>query len=150
MAITIVNDFPLQLLKKQHDFDNDTFKCALYTSSATLDEDTTVYSASDEIGTAGYTAGGVTIAVSTGYPQLELINGKYHSSVRFDDAVFSLTANTPDVRYALIYNDTNASKFAVVILDYVTAINAASGSITISMPLAQRPIVHIKPGQEIG
>ena len=50
MAITsaICSSFKQQLLQGQHDFDSaggDTFKIALYTSSATLDATTTDYSA---------------------------------------------------------------------------------------------------------
>ena len=40
----------------------DTFKIALYTSSATLDATTTAYSATNEITGTGYTAGGTTLS----------------------------------------------------------------------------------------
>lgn len=40
----------------------DTFKIALYTSSATLDATTTAYSATNEISGTGYTAGGATLS----------------------------------------------------------------------------------------
>ena len=54
MAISsaICSSFKQQLLQGQHDFDSaggDTFKIALYTSSATLDATTTDYSATNEI-----------------------------------------------------------------------------------------------------
>ena len=56
MAITsaICSSFKQELLQGKHDFDTsgsggDTFKIALYTSSATLDATTTDYSATNEI-----------------------------------------------------------------------------------------------------
>ena len=54
MAISskISNSFKVEILTAIHDFtasSGDTFNLALYTSSATLDEDTTAYSATNEI-----------------------------------------------------------------------------------------------------
>ena len=66
MAITsaVCSSFKSELLSGKHDFDSsggDTFKIAMFTSSASLDATTTDYSSSNEItnssGTA-YTAGG--------------------------------------------------------------------------------------------
>ena len=53
MAITqaMCTSFKVELLTGTHDFTNstgDTFKLALYTSSATLDTSTTAYSTSNE------------------------------------------------------------------------------------------------------
>ena len=73
MAITsaICTSFKVELLKGVHDFTattGDTFKIALYTSSATLGASTTAYTTSNEItnssGTA-YTAGGATLTSVT-------------------------------------------------------------------------------------
>ena len=66
MAISsaICNTFKRDLLKGKHDFDSsggDTFKIALYTSSASLGATTTDYATTNEItNTSGsaYTAGG--------------------------------------------------------------------------------------------
>ena len=51
MAITqtTCTSFKVELFKAEHDFDSDTFKLALFTSSATLDATTTAYSTSGEI-----------------------------------------------------------------------------------------------------
>ena len=48
-------------------FSTDTFKMALYTNAATLDETTSAYTTDGEVVAAGYTAGGevVTATVST-------------------------------------------------------------------------------------
>ena len=44
----------------------DTFKAALYLSSATYNAATTAYSATGEVSGTGYTAGGVTVTAATG------------------------------------------------------------------------------------
>ena len=51
MAITtaMCSSFKEELLKGVHDFENDTFKMALYTSSATLDASTTAYTVTNEV-----------------------------------------------------------------------------------------------------
>ena len=63
MAITqaLCSSFKQELLNKEHDLDTDTYKIALYTSSATLDATTTAYSATNEVSGAGYTAAGVAL-----------------------------------------------------------------------------------------
>jgi len=67
MAITqaMCTSFKVELLAGDHDFDTDTFKIALYTSSATLDASTTAYSATNEVSGTGYSAGGNSLTVST-------------------------------------------------------------------------------------
>jgi len=66
MAITtnaICNSFKKELLQGKHDFDTapngDTYKLAMYTSSATLGKSTENYTTSNEVSSpSGYTAGG--------------------------------------------------------------------------------------------
>lgn len=63
MAITqaMCTSFKVALLDGEMDFSSDTsqtFKIALYTSSATLGAATTAYSTSNEVTGTGYTAGG--------------------------------------------------------------------------------------------
>jgi hypothetical protein len=75
MAITqaMATSFKVQILDGVHNFGTgvvrastaaDTFKIALYTSSATLDASTTAYTTSNEVVGTGYTAGGNTLTVS--------------------------------------------------------------------------------------
>ena len=67
MAITqaMATSFKVQLLNGVQNFSADTFKLALYTSSATLNENTTAYSATNEVASTGnYSAGGNTLSVS--------------------------------------------------------------------------------------
>ena len=63
MAITsaICTSFKQELLVGTHNFtasSGNTFKLALYTSSATLGAGTTAYSATNEVSGTNYTAGG--------------------------------------------------------------------------------------------
>ena len=76
MAISqaMCTSFKVELLSGGHNFNTtnvarsantaDTFKIALYTSSATLDATTTAYSTTDETSGTGYTAGGNTLTIS--------------------------------------------------------------------------------------
>ena len=98
----LTQSFKEQVLLAIHDFQNDVFKIALYNSSATLDSTTTVYTATNEVTSAGYTAGGqvllnptVNVGNNTGY-------------VSFDDPIWNGT--TFSVRGALIYNYTKGNK----------------------------------------
>ena len=71
MAFTgnyMCTSFKVALLNGEMDFSSDTsqsFKIALYTSSATLDASTTAYSTTNEISGTGYTAGGNTLTIAT-------------------------------------------------------------------------------------
>ena len=66
MAIStaMCTSFKKELLEAKHNFLNsggDTFKIALYTSSASLGAGTTAYSTSNEVSGTGYTAKGATL-----------------------------------------------------------------------------------------
>jgi len=54
--------FKTGLLNADFDFAVDTIKIALYTNSATLNEDTTEYTTTGEVVASGYTAGGNTLS----------------------------------------------------------------------------------------
>jgi len=132
MAITqaICNTFKEELLQGDHNFDSggDVFKLALYTSAATLDSSTTVYTASDEVGDSGqYTAGGGTL-VNSG---TSVVGG-----VAFCDfADLSFTGVTLTARGALIYNTSaTVANAAVAVLDFSTDKTATSGTFTIVFP----------------
>ena len=105
---TQTTSFKAQLYQGIHDLTTDVIKIALYTGNANLNEDTTVYSATDEVAATGYTAGGETmtgITVST---------SDYTAYVGFDNVSWTgvITA-----RCALIYNSTQGNK-SVAVLDF--------------------------------
>jgi hypothetical protein len=93
------------LLNGDFDFAVDTIKIALYTNSATLNEDTTAYTTTDEVVATGYTAGGNTLT-----PTVSISN----------EVAFVTFANTTwsgsfTARGALIYKDGGG---AICVLDF--------------------------------
>ena len=136
MAITsaICNSFKVEILTGTHNFTastGDTFNLALYTSSATLDKDTTVYSSTTEIPTtsgSSYSAKGnaltsVTPVLSTDTAVCDFANTSWSSA--------SFTA-----RGCLIFNDTAAGDPAVCAIDFGGDKTVTSGTFTIEFPAA--------------
>lgn len=130
MAITqaLSTSFKSELLNKEHDMDSDTFKIALYTSSATLDATTTAYSATNETSGTGYVAAGETLTGGT-----IAVSGTT-AFVDFDDPSWTTASFT--AAGALIYNDTHAGKAAVLVLDFGGDFTVTSGTFTITFPTA--------------
>ena len=133
MAITqaMCTSFKVELLQGIHDFTastGDVFKLALYTSSATLDATTTVYSSSNEVSASGsYSAGGgsLTNITPTASGTTALTD--------FDD--LSFTSATITARGALIYNSSESDK-AVAVLDFGGDKISTAGTFTIQFPAA--------------
>ena len=136
MAITseICNSFKVEILTGVHNFTastGDTFNLALYTSSATLDKDTTAYDSTNEItNTSGsaYSAKGnaltsVTPVLSTDTALCHFANTSWSSA--------SFTA-----RGCLIFNDTAAGDPAVCAIDFGGDKTVTSGTFTIEFPAA--------------
>lgn len=141
MAISqaMCTSFKVELLSGGHNFNTtnvarsantqDTFKIALYTSSATLDATTTAYSTTNEVATGGnYSAGGNTLTVS----QVPTSTSTT-AWLDFDDTTWAsatITANG-----ALIYNSTN-SDTAVAVLAFGGDKTSTAGDFTIQFPTA--------------
>lgn len=108
MAITqgLTASFKLELLEAVHNFNTDTFKIALYTSAAILGPDTTVYTSSNEVTSAGYTAGG---QVLTG---VIVSLGSNVAYVTFNNLTWNNVTFT--ARGALIYNSSKGNKSVAV------------------------------------
>ena len=82
----------------------DTFKIALYTSSATLDASTTAYTTSNEVAsTGGYSAGGNTLTVSQ-------VPTSTSTTAWLDFADSTWAASTITANGALIYNSSQSDK----------------------------------------
>ena len=135
MAITsaICTSFKQEILVGTHNFtatSGDTFKIALYTSSATLGAPTTAYSTSNEItnssGTA-YTAGGATLTSVT-----PTTSG---TTAFCDFADVSYTSASFTANGALIYNDDQSDK-AVAVIAFGGDKTVSSGTFTIQFPTA--------------
>ena len=135
MAITsaICTSFKQELLVGTHNFTattGNTFKIALFTSSATLGASTTAYSTSNEItnssGTA-YTAGGATLTSVT-----PTTSG---TTALCDFADVSYTSASFTANGALIYN-SSASDKAVCAIAFGSDKTVTSGTFTIQFPTA--------------
>ena len=125
--------FKVALLNGEMDFSSDTsqtFKIALFTSSATLNASTTAYSTSNEISnTSGsaYSAGGATLTSVT--PVLD------SSTAVCDFADVSFTSASFTANGCLIYNDTQSDK-AVAVIAFGGDKTVSSGTFTIQFPTA--------------
>ena len=132
MAISqaMCTSFKVELLQGVHDFTastGDTFKIALYTSSATLGASTTAYTVSNEVSGTGYTAGGNTLTNVTP------TSSGTTAFTDFADTTWS--AATITARGALIYNSTESDK-AVCVLDFGSDKTSTAGNFTIVFPTA--------------
>jgi hypothetical protein len=131
MAITqaMATSFKVELLNGQHNFSANTFKLALYTSSATLNENTTAYSATNEVPSTGnYSAGGNTLTVSV--TPTNSGNVAYISFANTSWANATITANG-----ALIYN-SNLSNAAVCVLAFGGDKTSTNGTFAVNFPTA--------------
>jgi len=132
MAITqaMCTSFKVELLQGVHNFTTstgDTFKIALYTSSATLGASTTVYTTTNEVSGTGYTAGGNTLTNVTP------TSSGTTAFTDFADTTWSTATIT--ARGALIYNSTESNK-AVAVLDFGSDKTSTAGNFTIVFPTA--------------
>ena len=135
MAITsaVCTSFKVELLKGVHDFTattGNTFKIALYTSSATLGASTTAFSTTNEITNSSgsaYTSGGATLTSVTPVAS--------STTAVCDFADVSYTSASFTANGALIYNssDSNAAVCAIAFGSDKTATN---GTFTIQFPTA--------------
>ena len=121
---TQTTSFKAQLYQGIHDLTTDVIKIALYTASANLDADTTVYSSTNEVPNTGtYVAGGAILTPIT------VASSGYTAYVGFPNISWTgvITA-----RCALIYNVTNGNK-SICVLDFGSD-KTSSGTFTITMP----------------
>lgn len=157
MAITqaMTTSFKAELMLAVHDFrttGGDTFKLALYTSSASLDANTTAYTASNEVSSSGtnYTAGGGTLT------NLGVVtsNNTASSGTGFTDfGDLTFTNATITARGALIYNttpsansnaNTTITNASVAVLDFGSDKTATNGDFTIIFPTATNTTAIIR------
>ena len=132
MAISsaICNTFKTEVLKAVHNFtasSGNSFKLALYTSSASLGATTTAYSSTNEASGTNYTATGS--ALTNIAPTSSGTTG----FTDFSDLTFSNATVT--ARGCLIYNDTNSDK-AEASIDFGGDKTSTAGDFTIVFPAA--------------
>ena len=127
MAITQTwtTSFKEQLFLGQHDLETDVLKIALYTDTAVLGPDTTVYTTTAQTSGAGYTAGGqvlTNVAVST---------GSGIAYVSFDNPSWPGASFT--AIGALIYNSSKSNK-SMFVLNFGTNQTAVNSTFTLELP----------------
>jgi hypothetical protein len=120
---TMTTSFKVELPKAVHNLLSNTIQMALYTSAATLNADTTVYTTDNEVVASGYTAGGI---VLTGVTINSANNVAY---ISFDNPVFNAALTA---RGALIYNVTAANR-SIAVLDF-GADKISSATFTVTLP----------------
>jgi hypothetical protein len=159
MAITqaMTTSFKAQLLLAVHDFrpsadtGADVFKLALYTSAATLDANTTTYSASNEASGSNYTPGGLALT-NTGVTATNINANTGTGFCDFSDLTFPNVSVT--ARGALIYNttpsansnaNTTLTNASVAVLDFGADKTSTDGDFTIIFPTndASNAIIRI-------
>lgn len=106
-----------------------TFKIALYTSSATLGASTTAYSATNEVSGTGYSAGGNTLSIST-----NPTTSGTTAYLDFADTTWSTATIT--ARGALIYLANGTTNPAIAVLDFGADKTSTAGDFTIQFPTA--------------
>jgi len=145
MAITqaMTTSFKAEILLAVHDFRStggDTFKLALYTSSATIDANTTAYTATNEATGTNYTAGGGALT-NGGVTATNTSTSAGTGFTTFSNLTF--TNATVTARGALIYNttpsangtaNTTLTNAAVAVLDFGSDKTSTAGDFTIIFP----------------
>jgi hypothetical protein len=136
-----------------HDFrltSGDSFKLALYTSSATIDANTTAYTSSNEVSGTNYSAGGGAL-VNSGVTATNTNASAGTGFTDFSDLTFSTATIT--ARGALIYNttpsangtaNTTLTNAAVCALDFGSDKTSTAGDFTIIFPAATNTTAIIR------
>jgi len=134
---TLATSFKVEILDGIHNFGvgvirattaADTFKIALYTTLATLNSTTTVYTTQDEVTGTGYVAGGNTLVISQ-VPTST--NTETVAWLNFENSSWPNSTFSADG--ALIYNSTQGNK-AVAILNFGSTKTTANQTFTVTFP----------------
>jgi hypothetical protein len=133
MAITstLTTSFKKELLEAKHNFlasGGNSFKLALYTSSATLGATTTAFTTTGQASGTNYTSGG---------SALTNINPTSSGTTGFTDfADLTFGTATITARGCMIYNDTAAGDPSVATIDFGGDKTSTAGDFTIVFPAA--------------
>ena len=111
----------------------DTFKAALYLTTATVNASTTAYSATNEVSGTNYTAGGVTVTNAT---PPTATNSSATAGVAYWTPSASITYTNVTLSTAfdcvLIYNSTQSDK--AVSVHTFSSQTVTAGTFTLTMP----------------
>ena len=139
---TLCTSFKIALLDGEMDFSSDTsqtFKIALYTSSATLDATTTAYATTNEVSGTGYTAGGNTLSIAA--------NPASSGTTAFLDlADTTWSSSSITARGALIYKSATGNP-AIAVIDFGEDKQTSSADFVIQFPTADKANAIIRIDQ---
>lgn len=127
----ICTSFKQELLVKGHDFTvstGDTFRIALYTSTATHSATTTAYSATNEVTGTAYVAKGNALT------NITPTTSGTTAITDFPDTTWSTSTIT--AASCLIYNDTDAGDASVQVHDFGGDKTSTAADFTITFPTA--------------
>jgi len=126
-AITV--SFKQDLMSPGGNLEAQTLKCALYDSTATLDQNTAAYITANEISNSGtnYTTGGATLTGVT-------ISTDGTTAI-FDSDNVSFANATISAQAALIYNADNSNS-AIAVLDFGGVKTSTNGTFELQFPNA--------------
>ena len=139
---SMCTSFMGQLLTATHNFGTaptrgttaaDTFKAALYVTTATINAGTTAYSATNEVSGTGYTAGGITVTNATAPTAT---NSSSTAGVAYwtpsANLVYTTITLTTAFDTVLIYNSSQSN--AAVSVHTFGSQTVTAGTFTLTMP----------------
>lgn len=127
MASKVYGNALKAAFNKEIDWDSDTIKVLLLTSSYSPNQDTHDYLddiVANEVTGTGYTAGGAALASKT------VTYDASTNTVKFDAADVTWSGSTITARYAVVYDDsgaTNAQKALIAYFDFTTDRASSNG-----------------------
>ena len=133
MAITqaMCTSFKKELMEAKHNFllsGGNTFKIALYTSSASLAASTTAYTTSNEVSGTNYSAKGNTLT------NVDPSSSGTTALTDFADTTWS--SSTITAYGAMIFNEDTSGDTSVLILSFGADKTSTAGDFTIAFPTA--------------
>lgn len=132
MPSKLYGNFLAKALNKEVDWDSDTIKVALLTSSYTPNQDTHDYFddvSAYEVSGTGYSAGGQTLGSKT------VTYDSANNVIVLDAADVTWSSSTITARYAVVYDDsgaTAASKALIGYVDFSSDQSSTNGNFTIT------------------
>ena len=136
-SAAVCTSFKAELLKGHHAFDTsvtrgattaDTFKAALYVTTATIGAATTAYSSTNEVSGTGYTAGGTSVT------NANAVATSGTTAYWTPSASFAWTTVTLSTAFdcVLLYNSTQSNKAVAAYTFGASTVTA--GNFTLTMP----------------
>jgi hypothetical protein len=130
MPSKLYGNFLVKALNKEVDWDTDTIKVALTTSSYTPNQDTHDYfnDVTNEVSGTGYTAGGNTLASKT------ITYDDANNVIILDAADTTWASSTITARYAVVYASTGTASTSPLIgyVDFGSDQSSTNGNFTIT------------------